>query len=316
MKQRICFRADASASIGYGHFIRTLALADMLKDDFDCVFFTTDPSPYQIDELDKVCRFITLHEESKLDDFLSCLEGTEIVVLDNYFFTTDYQHQIKAKGCKLVCVDDMHDKHYSADLVINHGVTDPNLFSVESYTKLCLGFDYVLLRAPFLKPIQPYIRNRDLVVSFGGADPFGITDRIVTMLLKMDVQYRVTVILGDKVHLSEENRKRVVIKKNLSAEEMARLFEQSAAGILSASTVCLEALSRELPIIVGFHVDNQLDFYNSIKQNRLAILIDRLQDVNSKRLQTAIHQIGTFQSKSLSFQQTATRFVDLFRALC
>ena len=67
----------------------------MLKDDFDCVFFTTDPSPYQIDELDKVCRFITLHEESKLDDFLSCLEGTEIVVLDNYFFTTDYQHQIK-----------------------------------------------------------------------------------------------------------------------------------------------------------------------------------------------------------------------------
>ena len=33
--QKIYFRADASATIGYGHFIRTLALADMLKDDFD-----------------------------------------------------------------------------------------------------------------------------------------------------------------------------------------------------------------------------------------------------------------------------------------
>ena len=32
--QKIYFRADASATIGYGHFIRTLALADMLKDDF------------------------------------------------------------------------------------------------------------------------------------------------------------------------------------------------------------------------------------------------------------------------------------------
>ena len=34
--QKIYFRADAGAEIGYGHFIRTLALADMLKDDFSC----------------------------------------------------------------------------------------------------------------------------------------------------------------------------------------------------------------------------------------------------------------------------------------
>lgn len=38
--QKIYFRADAGAEIGYGHFIRTLALADMLKDDFSCVFVT------------------------------------------------------------------------------------------------------------------------------------------------------------------------------------------------------------------------------------------------------------------------------------
>ena len=41
--QKIYFRADASATIGYGHFIRTLALADMLKDDFDCTFFSAGP---------------------------------------------------------------------------------------------------------------------------------------------------------------------------------------------------------------------------------------------------------------------------------
>ena len=28
--KKIYFRADASAQIGYGHFIRTLAIADML----------------------------------------------------------------------------------------------------------------------------------------------------------------------------------------------------------------------------------------------------------------------------------------------
>ena len=56
--QKIYFRADASATIGYGHFIRTLALADMLKDDFDCTFFTCHPTSYQVSEMEKVCPFI------------------------------------------------------------------------------------------------------------------------------------------------------------------------------------------------------------------------------------------------------------------
>ena len=62
--------------------------------------------------MEKVCPFIPLQEETHSADFLSHLQGDEIVVLDNYFFTTDYQRAIKQKGCRLVCIDDMHDKHY------------------------------------------------------------------------------------------------------------------------------------------------------------------------------------------------------------
>ena len=112
MKKRIFFRADASFEIGYGHFIRSLALADMLKDTFDCVFFTCHPTSYQKQEMDKVCNFVELDESTHYEVFLSYLHGDETVVLDNYFFTTDYQRQIKVKGCRLVCIDDMHDKNY------------------------------------------------------------------------------------------------------------------------------------------------------------------------------------------------------------
>ena len=79
--QKIFFRADAGPSIGYGHFIRTLALADMLKDDFDVTFFTATPSDYQKTEMAKVCKYQSLSEETKLNDFLSLLQGDEIVVL-------------------------------------------------------------------------------------------------------------------------------------------------------------------------------------------------------------------------------------------
>lgn len=171
--KKIYFRADASATIGYGHFIRTLALADMLKDDFDCTFFTCHPTSYQVSEIEKVCPFVTLQEETHYDDFLSYLQGDEIVVLDNYFFTTDYQRAIKEKGCRLVCIDDMHDKHYVADVVINHGLTDESLFDKEDYMQLCLGYDWALLREPFLRPLPIRHSNKNassVTVCFGGSD--------------------------------------------------------------------------------------------------------------------------------------------------
>ena len=149
-RRKIYFRADANATIGYGHFVRTLALADMLKNDFDCTFFTSCPSAYQIEEMKKVCNYITLQEKTKFEDFINLLAGDEIVVLDNYFFTTEYQMQIKDKGCKLVCVDDMHDRHFVSDVVLNPALLSDSQYDAEPYTILCLGLEYALLRRPFL----------------------------------------------------------------------------------------------------------------------------------------------------------------------
>lgn len=85
-KRKIFFRADAGAQIGYGHFIRTLALADMLRDDFDCTFLTQSPSEYQQKEVEKVCPLVALpSDDSKFEKFIDCLKGEEIIVLDNYF---------------------------------------------------------------------------------------------------------------------------------------------------------------------------------------------------------------------------------------
>jgi len=58
MKRKVIFRADAGQSIGYGHFIRSLALADMIRNDFDILFATVNPTDYQKTELAKVCPYI------------------------------------------------------------------------------------------------------------------------------------------------------------------------------------------------------------------------------------------------------------------
>lgn len=316
-KPKIYFRADASSTIGYGHFIRTLALADMLRRNFNCTFFTCHPTPYQVEEMGKVCSFVVLQEEVHYDDFLSYLHGDEIVVLDNYFFDTSYQYAIKQRGCDLVCIDDMHNKHYVADVVINHGQTNPVLFDVEPYTKLCLGFDWALLRKPFLEAAKKkYIssgRMEKVTICFGGSDIHDITSYFVNQILQLHTVSSVTAVVGDAYipPSLQEVDNRLAYCSRLTAQEMADLFYGSDLVICSASSVCIEALACGVKVAVGWYVDNQADFYSLLSSNNWVIglgyvkqpSID-LRNVNLLR-STNIHIDGNIQE----------RYILLFREL-
>ncbi len=303
-------------SIGYGHFIRTLALADMLKDTFECVFFTQSPTDYQRKEMERVCHSVELPgDERRFDIFLDYLSGEEIVVLDNYFYTTDYQRQIRDKACKLVCIDDMHDKHYVADVVVNHGLAEAQEFDCEPYTRLCLGPDWSLLRKPFLLPIQATKRLDRLVVCFGGSDPQRLSDKVVTMLLQLGVEQEIVVILGDTAYLSEENRQRVTIMHNLTAWQMADLFETSMYGIMPASSVRMEAVSRGLKTIAGYFVDNQrIGFDRSLAFNDI-VPIYNFAELTIERLSSALEQLRDFHFVIPDYSRVPDNYIKVFASL-
>ncbi len=297
-KPKIIFRADAGTQIGYGHFIRTLALAEMLKDDFDCTFVTQIPTEYQKEEVNKVCNLVEMpSDENKFDLFLEMLSGDEIVVLDNYFYTTAYQQRIKAKGCKLVCIDDLHDKHYVADIVINHGIDDPHLFDVESYTRLCLGLDWALLRSPFREVKKTREKKTEqienVVVCFGGVDNHNLTDQYINYLKTMYPNItNIHAIIGSfyQTTLPVNTLSNVSFYRNVSATEVANLFSASDLAIVSASTICIEALACGTKVAAGWYVENQKEFYEYLVANNFVIglgnLLDSLSDVTfSKTLQ-------------------------------
>lgn len=291
--RRILFRADANENIGYGHFFRTLALAEMLKDVFDCCFVTVMPSDYQIKEINKVCTWISLPADNYIDSFISLLEGNEIVVLDNYFFSTENQKQIKNKGCLLVCIDDMHDKHYIADVVINHGIHDSSLFSIEPYTKLCIGYKWALLRKPFLlrktqRQKSAHKSFNRVVLCFGGSDKNDFTGKFAKVLISMPEVSCIIAIVGDKYVFSENLvSEKIVYKQNLSATEIANIFSGADLAFLSASTICLEAMYCQVEIAAGYYVENQLGFYNELECRGYIYPLGNLflGDINSKIFQ-------------------------------
>lgn len=314
-KRKIYFRADASATIGYGHFVRTLALADMLKDDFECTFFTTSPSAYQIGEMEKVCAFVALQEESKFDDFLNLLKGDEIVVLDNYFFTTEYMQQIKDKGCKLVCVDDMHNRHYVSDAVINHVLTDKSLFSCESYTRLCLGMRYALLRKPFLVHNIINKEKGHWFVSFGGTDFDNMTAKYVGYLDADPTVESITVVIGDayKHRESLDAFHKIEIKKNLTAAQMQQEMARAEYAVLPSSSVCIEAIACGCKIASGYFVDNQMDFALQLAKSHMVFPLGNLYLRNDASFIPAMNNYEF--NKGVDFSEVPSNYIQMFNQL-
>jgi UDP-2,4-diacetamido-2,4,6-trideoxy-beta-L-altropyranose hydrolase len=278
-----------------GHFTRTLALAEMLNEHFHCIFATRQPTEYQIAEIENIChgRIDLPEDDSHFEQFLTHLKGDEIVVLDNYYFTTDYQRAIKAKGCKLVCIDDMHDKHFASDVVINHAEgIDQKSYSIEPYTKLLLGYKYALLRKDYLKSdIETHKKKHSALIMMGGADPLNITARILEQIFAIDFNKPIAVVSSQNGMEPFKKSDKFIFFKGLNAKQVAELMQESEFGVLPASTVAIEASAMRLPFICGYFVDNQKEIYQGIKSNDLAICVGDYTRITQDEIQHAIQTI-------------------------
>lgn len=277
-KRTIIFRADGSPSFGMGHFTRTLALAEMLNEHFHCVFATRQPTDYQIAEIEKICHgLIDLPiDDSHYDRFIERLKGDEIVVLDNYFFTTNYQRAIKAIGCKLVCIDDIHDKHYIADIVINHAPISRETFSIAPYTILLTGFEYALLRLDFLNEKPKKTDSNSMKHAFlciGGSDFTNLTLKIFNDIAKIDFISTISIVVGNGyIHQDTlfdafkpfVNEKTINFYQSVDSKRMVEIMRSADFGIVPCSSVLFEAISQNLPVITGYYVENQKDISDNL----------------------------------------------------
>ena len=276
MKKKIIFRADASEQIGYGHFVRSLALAEMMKDDFDVTFFTEQPTEEQRKQVNAICPLVELSVgDAKFDQFLNCLQGNEIVFLDNYFFSSDYQLQIKKRGSKLICLG-TNDRHYYCDVLLNFAESDASIFSVEPYTQIKLGIDWAILRKPFheMQPIRPKQRQNRIAICYGGTDQYHLTEKTVKIIQTLPEHIAITLIATDRFgeeRFASLREQGVNCLVNATAEQMIETFSKCDFLISSASTIAHEGLACQLPVVCGYYVENQRRMYEYLTKENLVI---------------------------------------------
>lgn len=286
MKQRVIFRADGHPKIGLGHVYRCLTIAEILRKHFNCIFVIRHPLDALLTTISRVCQHTvvlpsSLNPEEEINSFLSCIHPNDIVVLDGYHFTTDYQQAIKDTGVQLLCIDDIFSTHFVADMILNPvGGLSPSHYSANHYTRFYMGPKYALVNPVFIEVKRQKKKRKnseDIFICLGGADPKNDTLNILKRCENISSIQRCQVVIGAAYqHLkalndfAQNSRLTIVQHQNLSPSEMANCMQQCATAICSPSSISYEYLTIGGLLYLHQIADNQSHILRYLTRMKLA----------------------------------------------
>src|SRR5262249_26988434 len=150
--------------------------------------------------------------------------------------------------------------------VINHaGGVSAGDYSKEGYTKLYLGFDYALLRKPFLeaaKKERSIDSFKNVFICFGGSDIYNLTLKTLEICKKTDWIKKIYVVVGAAYHhkgpleaAMKGSSKEIKLMENLSAGEMIAVLNDCQLAVAPASSILFELCCVKMPVISGYYIE-------------------------------------------------------------
>jgi UDP-2,4-diacetamido-2,4,6-trideoxy-beta-L-altropyranose hydrolase len=292
--RRIILRADANSFIGLGHVSRLLSIASFLHSDFelflvsDCV---TSNLILEFKNLDvKVISIETSefydHPDKKGEQELvwdipkELVNQAEIIVLDGYWFGSNYRRKCKENGLKTVIIDDFVKPISFADLIINHAPgIDENKYLVKSNCQIASGLAYTMIRPEFLRAKKINRISNNGFVCFGGVDSLKLSAKAATILLMNNEIEKVMVLISSHTNLNTidalndlafKNPGRLELFQSLQSEEVCQLLDKSRYAIVPASTILFEAYFRGCICLCGLTAENQSNIYQGFTKSNYA----------------------------------------------
>jgi UDP-2,4-diacetamido-2,4,6-trideoxy-beta-L-altropyranose hydrolase len=282
--KNLIMRADANATIGTGHVMRCLALAQACQDKGASVAFAAVEIPQQIEK--RLCaegfrvEYIeatagSLQDSQLLTDLASGL-GADWVVLDGYCFGEAYQSAVKRSGSRVLVIDD-HGRNgaYCADIIL-----DQNLTAVQgeyakrtSSTRLLLGSRYAMLRREFRaargrsETFEPIAKK--LLISLGGSDPENGAVKAITALSQCLSQLETTVVVGPtNPFLNDlcELAKALPVQLALDPANLPELMESSEMAIIAGGSTLWELLYVGCAVLSYSRNDVQADVLSRLEE--------------------------------------------------
>ncbi|MFC1992255.1 UDP-2,4-diacetamido-2,4,6-trideoxy-beta-L-altropyranose hydrolase [Chloroflexota bacterium] len=330
MMESLFIRVDAGTQMGTGHLMRCLALAQAWKAAGGQATFIT---AYQGDGLLRRIREegFELHvlpsAHPDASDWINtsgimAADVNALVVLDGYHFDEDYQQQVKDAGYRLLVIDDMaHLKHYYADIVLNQNLHAEQLhYSCESYTRLLLGTQYVLLRREFLvwrgwrREVPDVARH--ILVTMGGCDTKNHTFKVIKALRDLDISdLEATIIIGMSNPHGEEletaaKGSRIPINLIRNAGNMPELMGAADVAVCTAGTTVWELAFMGTPTIAAATTPIEEFLVSELEKQGLFYNLNWLKGFSKVKLADALNRLIHNKEVRGEMSKSGQHFVD------
>ncbi|KQZ28523.1 hypothetical protein ASD50_19575 [Mesorhizobium sp. Root552] len=216
---RVAFRADASLAIGTGHVMRCLTFAEALqKRGADILFVCREHRAHLCDLIvDRGFSLFRLpaprpewtpgedgpaHALWLGTDWQNDAEETartigdfhpDWLVVDHYGLDARWQSALRRCADKIMVIDDLADRPHDCDILLDQNLVARRdvryVGKVPPHCTLLLGPRYALLQPDYVHlRRRATVREgplRRLLVSFGGVDRAGLTQKTIEALLKL-----------------------------------------------------------------------------------------------------------------------------------
>lgn len=305
--EMIVFRVDGNSSIGLGHIMRCLSIADVYKKEgYSSLFITSDNELHQM-IVDRGHSCLSLdsnydHMEEDINQLKIEINkrDVETVYVDSYYVTALYLSSMssfcKENNITLVYIDDILAFPYSCDILINYNI----YAEIDDYKRLyssdnpvfLLGLKYIPQRLEFQGLEQRIINKnaKNIFVSTGGADSQHIGVEIVKSIIshRNSNDFIFHFILGvlnpdkDEIIQLSQNHNNIILYNN--NKNMAKLMKSCDVAISAAGSTLYELCATQTPTVSYTIADNQLLGANCFEKSGLIHNVGNIKDYNAKDL--------------------------------
>jgi UDP-2,4-diacetamido-2,4,6-trideoxy-beta-L-altropyranose hydrolase len=313
----VFFRVDASLTMGTGHVMRCLSLANALRDAGAQCYFICGEHPGNLIAKIEQQNFVTyalplqiikgsgnidnedIQWESDASETIRCLQEFQVdwLVVDHYGLDIQWERCVRVTTRQLMVIDDLANRHHDCDLLLdqNLGRTLADYqHLVPKPCKVMVGPTFALLRPEFsrLRPLSLVRRQsgqiQHLLINVGGLDPRGVTLQILTALKSCELasDLQVTVVVGaNPSHLAEISNIAAQFSQPISVRtdvaDMAQVMANSDLAIGAAGSSSWERCCLGLPTLLVILAQNQRLVAEQLAKADSALLLGEAADVST-----------------------------------
>ena len=330
ISEQMIIRTDATTTVGTGHLMRCLSLAQRWSAKGGRATFITACESELLQQRIQTQGFKIIklkHPCSKSADWeitsqVLAAQPDSWVVLDGYHFGPNYQRQIKETGHRLLVIDDMaHLDHYFADILLNQNINADQLFyECDQHTRLLLGTSYTLLGSSYLA-YSNWVRQTpeivtNLLITLGGSDPENQTAKVIQAIQDMKINgLKAVVVVGasnpnlPELRLSAKDLP-MPVQVVFDVDNMPDLMTWADLAVSAAGTTCWEMAFMMLPALTIITAENQKRVAAGLQNAGVALNLGWYDNLPSVQIRYAIESLARSVDTRRQISQRGRHLVD------